>query len=299
MARRKISSSSDKSKRKDDLDPDNDQFIDKTMTAFDWAYERRRPIMLALFAVLLAAVGGIVFDRVMEGKRVEATGSLSKGLDAATAPIIPAPKDDSQIPPPEAKSDILTFETLEARATATLKQFEETVQRGDPATKTFALLGKGAAKYDLGEFDDAIKIYQEILGAKEADLAWLRQAATEGLGLSLEAGGKSDEALKQFEKLMDDTNEMVANTARYHGGRLAASKGDKEKAQKLLGQVLETYKESGKLSRFDYLFVQTRQYLLALNPEADVPDVPASGLDGIDPRLLRQLMQAQSGGGQS
>ncbi len=292
MARRKISAT-DKPNRKAELDPANDQFVDKTMSLLDWAYERRRPIIALFGAALIAAIAGIVVHMMLEGAKEDASASLASGLEAATAPIVP-PSEGGDSVPAANKDDAVTFETLQARATATLKQFDETIGRNDAATKTFAELGKAAAHYDLGEYDAATAGYEKILGSAEAKLPWVKHTATEGLALSLEASGKADEALKKFESLMGESG-PVANAARYHAGRISAEKGDKERAEELLTEVLDSYTESGKASRFDYVFVQAREYLLALNPQADVPEIPGSGLENLDPRLLRQLLQSQGG----
>ena len=297
MARRKISASSG-SKRKDDLDPSNDQFIDTTTTALDWAYERRRPIIAVLAAALLASIAGIVVNKFVEKSKVDASEALSLGLEAAVAPIIPPSDDEAQIPP-KADDETLTFETAKARATDTLKKFQETINKGDSSTKSFAELGLASANYDLGEYEKAIKEYEKLLSSDKGKLPWFRQAALEGLGLSLEAGGRTDDALKRFEELMEGSEGTIANTARYHAARMAQKKGDSKKAQELFKQVVDSYAENGEFGRLDYVFVQARERLLVLNPEADVPALPTSGFEGIDPRLLQQLMQAQAGGGPS
>ena len=64
MARKKIRQT-DKPKRKDELDPAKDEFITKSISALDWAYERRRPIALVLGLALVAAIAGIIIDSTL------------------------------------------------------------------------------------------------------------------------------------------------------------------------------------------------------------------------------------------
>ncbi len=301
MARRKIKTENNAS-RKDDLDPSKDQFIDKTTAVLDWAYERRRPIGLLLGVILLGAIGGIVADRMIESSKAETAELLSGGLKAAMAPVLPPPEDVEKQLPEKADDDFLSFETHQARATETIKQFEKAAAEGDSAVGILGQLGKATAHYDLGEYDKASALYEKFLASNHRAAEWLRPSAVEGLALSKEAGGKVDEARKLFDDLIGKSQGTAANMARYHAARLALKKDDKERATELLREVVDTYAEEGKPSRSDYLFVQARERLLELDPEADVPALPAGGmggLDGIDPRVLQQLMQAQARGGAS
>ena len=101
---------------------------------------------------------------------------------------------------------------------------------------------------------------------------------------------------------MGESQGEAKRVATYQAARMAQLKGDAEGAKKLFRQVLDSYAEEEKTSRFDLVFVQSRTRLLELDPKAEVPDMPAGGMgafDGMDPRILRQLMQAQQGAGAS
>jgi tetratricopeptide (TPR) repeat protein len=298
VARRKIKQT-DKIKRKDDLDPSKDEFVTKTMSALDWAYDRRRPIGLALGLVLLAAVAGIVVDSVMKESRNDASETLSKGLEAAFAPVIP-PSEEDDGTPPDAEEDELFFENSKARATETIKRFDAVPDKDKSGVGVVADLGKASAHLDLGEPDKAAELYQKVLASKETP-SWLIPQATEGLGFALEAKGDLDGARAKFEELMSKTKGPEANLAKYNVARLAQKQGDKEKAAELFKAVIDSYDERDQ-SRLNFFFAQAREHLLQVDPNADVPPLPASGiggLDGIDPEILQQLLQARAGGGAS
>jgi tetratricopeptide (TPR) repeat protein len=155
---------------------------------------------------------------------------------------------------------------------------------------------------DLGEYDKAIAAYRAFLGSKAATVDILKAQAVEGLGYALEASGKLEEAKKEFEKLMASSSGETKKMATYQTARLSEKKGEEDAAKKLYKDVLDAYGESEKPSRFDVIFVQARTRLLNLDPKAEVPDLPAGSgnpFEGMDPRLLQQLMQANRGAGAS
>jgi len=302
LARKKIKAK-EKPSRKDDLDPNKDQFITKTMTSLDWAYERRRPIALVLGVALVAAIAAIAVDWMLEQSRAEKSRFLGDGFEAALAPVIPTEKN-SVTPPPANEDAPLTFETAKARATETLNKFKSAAKETDSSLKLASQVGIAAAHLDLGEYDKAITIYEAFLSSKDASLVWLRAPAIEGLCYALEAQGKLKEAKSKIESLQQTEKGVAANMARYHGARLAIKTNDKDTAKKLLKEVLDSYTETDRLSRLDYVFIQARERLLAIDPEAEVPDLPSSGMGGldlnnIDPKVLEQLMRARQGAGAS
>lgn len=300
MAQKKIKRT-DNDNRKDNLDPDKDQFVTQTMSVMDWAYERRRVIAVALVVALLAAVAGIVVDGMVEKSRTDESGVLANGLSAAVAPVIPA--DDDVTPPPADDEEVLTFDSARARATEALSKFKTAAENTEDSSQLIAKLGTATAHLDLGDYEKAIAAYKEFLAAKDPAVDLMRPAAVEGLGYALLAAGKADEALKQFESLSQSETGTAANMARYQAARVALEKQDREKATKLLKEVIDTYTKESNFGRLDYLFVRAREQLLALDPGADIPNLP-TGMGGfdfnnMDPRLLEQLRRANLGGGPS
>lgn len=304
MSQRKIKRN-DK-KRSDDLDPSNDEFINKTTGILDWAYTRRRPIGLLIFVSLAVSVAAIFANQFIRDQHAESSALLAEGLEATTAVVAPPnPEADAEgtVPKKDEDSVLLTFDSSKARATEMLSKWQKVVSSSaDSEMKPLGELGTATAHFELGEYDKAIQEYEKFLADKKPALAWLRPAAMEGLGYALEASGKLDDARKKFETLMGETQGEAKRTATYQAGRLAQLKGDQDGAKKMYQQVLDSYKEGETPSRFDLVFVQSRTRLLDIDPKAKVPDLPAGGMgafDGMDPRILRQLMQAKQGAGAS
>lgn len=301
MTRRKISQKP--VKRKDDLDPTKDEFINKTVTLLDWAYDRRRLLGLLGGAVLLITIAFIVTNKIRQNSIEEASTLMGRGVEAAMAPVVAPPEEkegDVPAPEPQKENEILTFDTADARATETLKKYQEAVaSQGDSPLGLISTLGMGAAHYDLGQYDDAIKAYQKFLSFKNPSLAWLRPAAVEGLCYALESSEKTDNIQDHLDTLIANETGVAAQMARYHAARLAENKGEKDKAVELLSEVVKSYSEKGDFDKYHYWFVHARERLLRLDPKADVPAMPGSGfggLDNLDPALRQQLMRAQLGG---
>jgi tetratricopeptide (TPR) repeat protein len=293
VSQRKIKSTE---KRSQELDPSQDGFISKTTSILDWAYERRRPIGLLIAVALVGSVSGILVHGCFEEQAAKASALMAEGLEASTASVVPADEETAELPKEDDRQ--LTFDSKKARATETLKRWKKVVAGADADIQIAGEIGVATAHFELGEHDKAIQAYEKLLSKKGSALELLRPAAIEGLGYALEAAGKIDEAKARFDKLMAESSGEAKKMATYQAARMAQLKGDKATATKLLKEVVDTYKGDNKPSRLDTLFVQARTRLLALDPTAEVPDLPAGGMgafEGMDPRILQQLMQARGG----
>ena len=236
MSLRKIKKNQDD--KKDSLDPTKDEFITKTSSAFDWAYDHRRPLGLLLVLALVGAVAGIVVDRMMEKSRAEESTLVSAGLEAAFARI--KTKDDeagAAAKNEKAEDNTLEFDSTKARAEEALRRWTKLVKEGDPRYKGLGELEEAATMLDLGEYEKAVASYQAFLSAAEGAPAWLKAQGLEGLGYAEEGLGKLDEAKATFDKWMSEADGPAKKEATYHAARLAQKKGDVESAKKLFKEV--------------------------------------------------------------
>ena len=85
MARKVITN---KKSRKDDLDPNKDEFIERSMSFLDWAVERRKQIGALLLVALVAAIAGIAFNHYSESKAEEQSAAVEDELAAIVAPVM-------------------------------------------------------------------------------------------------------------------------------------------------------------------------------------------------------------------
>lgn len=293
MARKKIK---EKTSRKDDLDPSKDNFIEKSMSVFDWAMNRRRQIGVALAAALVIAIGGIVASRMIESRRADASQALDEVLAAALAPVVQL-GDDPESPMEPDQGMPLSFESAAARATETVKRAGALQDsQGGTAIGAAARLAEAGARLDGGEHEAAIAAYESFLDEAGSDLDWLRPNAVEGLGLALEAAGRLEEARTRFQELARTATGRTALAAKYNEARLARALGDNTAAAELLREVISSVVE-GEYDRLDYLFVQAGNLLRAVDPGAHVPSLPGGGMGGFDPAMLEQLIRAQQAAG--
>ena len=288
MARKKIVKKIDV---KDDLDPNNDEFVVKSMSFLDWAVERRKQLGALMLLILLAAIAGIIFNRVMESEKESSSTLLEAGLEVAVAPIIPSEDD---IPAANADDDRVWFETTEAKTSKSLELFGKVIEQKPGSTyAAMAALNMAAAKYDTGKYDEAIKQYNTFLSSIDETTKWLQPNAIEGLGQALEASGKIDEARAEYKKLSSNEEGDIALIGKYNEARLIA-KTDKDTAVTMLKEVVDKVRDSGKTDKFNFLFVEARERLLDLDPDAVVPDLPTGmDLNNMDPAMLQRLIQAR------
>jgi tetratricopeptide (TPR) repeat protein len=296
VTRKKISVKTD---RKDNLDPMKDGFITKSAAIFSWVVDRRQPIGIAAVAALVIVVGVIAVSSLIDSGRAEASALLGRGFEAYLAPVIPAadvPKDLKKKAP-----DFVFYETRKARAEEAQKRFDKAAaaEAGSPIG-AIARLGVAASHYDLGAFDKAAAEYEKFLGEADQGSAWLKANALEGLGQALEAQGKLDEARKRYKELGDLDAGTSSLIGRYHEARIAIQKGETDAAKKLLIGVVGVVKERGQIDALNYVFIASRELLLSIDPKADVPGLPSaglSGLEGIDPAVLEQLLRSKQAAG--
>ena len=102
-------------------------------------------IALAVLGVaLLVAVVGIVADKLVESSRTEESAVLASGLSAALAPVI-SPDEDKAAVPDDQDEKLLSFESIKARATEAIKQFEKAENKTGDTLALISVLGKAGA----------------------------------------------------------------------------------------------------------------------------------------------------------
>jgi tetratricopeptide (TPR) repeat protein len=281
----------DKDKKKDDLDPMKDQFIQRSASVFNWLVDRRKPLGVGAIMLLVAIIAGIAVSSILNSRRAEAASLLEKGFEAELAPVVPTadrPKDLAKTNP-----DLVLFETRKARAEETRKRFEKAAaDLSGKTTGAIAQLGLAAADADLGAYDKAAAEYQAFLDGAGEGASWLRANALDGLGAVLEAQGKLDEARKSYKELGELNAGDASMFGKVHEARIASAKGDNDGAKKLLTDVIASAKERNRISASNVPFVEARELLLSIDPTADVPSLPANDLGSMDPEMLQRYIQA-------
>lgn len=191
-----------------------DKFQTRAGGWFDWAHEHPKEIAIggaALLAVIIL-VGVIFGGRKSESVDPQAGADLSAALELVERPVVPEGGEKPQgvtetFPTEQAKQEAIVVALTDVRK-----------EHGGTTTATSAALPLADAKYKLGQYDEAIALYDEYL--KEAPKnASLRFMALEGRALSLEAKGDLDQAIEAYDRLGSESA-SYKDRALYGKGRL-------------------------------------------------------------------------------
>jgi hypothetical protein len=271
--------------------------VQKVAGSFTHFMQENRVRILGVIAAALVgfAVWQMLSHYVFTGS-AEQAADLAKALETASAQIDPAATSETT------EDGRPVFKTREERDTKALAAFDATIKR-DPksASAGWAALGEASLKLEQQKADEALKLYETAF-AEHKDVQVLAVRALEGIGLSLEAAGKPDDAAKRYEELKTFNNGSDKDLAEYHLGRLKLEKGDKEGAKALLKPLYDRLgerKEGVPPSRYLRNEVEIRLAEI----DSSLVDKGAGGGEPSQfsqeelQRLLEQLRQQQGGGG--
>jgi tetratricopeptide (TPR) repeat protein len=267
----------------------DDAFARSTHALTNWI-KNNANIVQWLF--VLAIVGGLGWQ-IYSWRRAKTQAKTSDSLAAAVEselgqvgerkPAFPG-DDPSLFPRP-------TFSDDNARLQAAQEAYKKAadVEPGSGAA-LLAQLGLAGVAYDLARYDEAQSAYEKVkgslLGASDADV---RNRATEGIGLCLEAKNDRDGALKAFRELENSDIPGFSALGMYHQARLLYAKGDKDKAKELLVKVREKLEKIPQLME-GYLAEASNDLLGAIDPRLAKPKLGAMP-GGFNLQQLEQLQK--------
>ncbi len=268
-----------------------DQFITLSHQIWSRISEHRKPLLILVLGILAAVAISITVAQFMESSASRATHLLAGGLEAREALVIgPGEKG------PASRAELRTFPSLAARAEAAQTEFDKFLKNEKSSNvASFALLGKASSLADLGKHEEAAGLYREVLKGKVPD-DLVEALAVDGLVYSLEALGKSDEALQEIEKATSQANGYAKDLLEYHLGMLYEKKGDSKKARDLYVGVFERL-NSEKLAPGSSLFLKGSlgSRILAIDPAYQVAAPPRSLKDlagELPPDVMKKLQEA-------
>jgi tetratricopeptide (TPR) repeat protein len=210
----------------------------KSYEAAAWVERNRNLVLGGIVAVVVGTLGVIFAVNYAESQKVQASAVLSEGLAAYEvlvegSPDLAALRNDDRLTPPSR-----TFQTEEEKWQAVHKHAEATLAEHDSGELgRSARLTKAAAAVQLGNFDEAIALYEQaVQGARGEVLDF----ATIGLANALAAKGEHDRAMSTLDKLAANNAEK-APFAKYEKARLLQRAGKTDEAKSLYHEILETY----------------------------------------------------------
>ena len=211
----------------------DDALARSTQAAGAWLKKHANAVQWVVIVCLVGWVGYAIYSYRAGRAAEQASAKLSTAIRAESARIgSDETKPDPQTGLVETRP---SFASEELRLKAAEQQYRAIAEGGSTSSATFAKLGLASVLYDQGKFADAKAAYQAVKDSKLAtqDLA-VKGRALEGIGISLEAAGDKDGALKAFGELSNiDTLGFNALGA-YHQARLSYAAGNTEKAKEYL-----------------------------------------------------------------
>ena len=212
----------------------DDALARTTQAAGEWLKKNANVVQWVVIVVIVGWVGYAVYGYRANRAAEQASAKLSTAIRSEGARIGAA--DDSK---PDPQTGLVetrpTYATEALRLQEAEKQYRAIADGGTTSAATFAKLGLASVLYDQGKYADAKNAYQAVKDSKlaAADLG-VKGRALEGVGLSLEAAGDKDAALKAFGELSNVDGLGFNALGAYHQARLAFAAGQTEKAKEFL-----------------------------------------------------------------
>lgn len=294
--RRKELEEADRIMGKGPVDPALPANVEKAASKFTSFLQLNRGLILAgvLGAVLIAA-GGLALSRFMHSGSREQAAELARAIDLANAPI------DSEDADGKTDDGKPLFKSASERAAQSAAAFAEAAKADpDSVAAAWAKLGQAAAQFSLGKAEEARATFQSA-AASDVDEPAVRARSLEGVAIALEAQGKSDEALKAFEKLKEVEGQK--ELAEYHIARLRLAQGDEEGGKSILKALydqLKAPKEDSPPSTYLRTEVELRLAEIdsSLVEQGSSAQQPQQFSDEQLQRLLEQLQKGKAPGAQ-
>jgi len=275
---------------KQDIDTP-DKFLTISHRVWDKVAEHRKPLLIAAIAILVVVGVALTISHFLQSTTAESTRLLADGLEAEGA-MVAAGKDQAVL----TRKGIPAFPSIASRAEAAMEGFDKFLKKEKSSDIGYiGLLGKAKAMADLGKHREAVDLFREALKSEHVD-PYLRAMTVDGLAYSLETLGQSDEAIRELESAVSQSQGYTKDLLEYHLGRLYESKGDKTKARGLYVGVFERL-NSEKLSPGEAMFLKSQltSQIMDVDPTYEIsqPARSIQDLEGqIPPDVMKKLQQA-------
>lgn len=199
-----------------------DRFQQEAGGVFDWAQNHPKEVAMGgagLLVVILAI--GLIFGG---GGSDRVDNAAGEDFAAALALV------DRPVGGTAAEGQEAPFATEREKQEAVAAAMEKVrSEHGGTSTAVAAALPLADARYKLGQYEDALGLYDEYLKKAPRD-AQLRFLALEGRAQTLEAMGNTDQALQAWDRLASDAP-AYADRALYGKGRLLEEQGRTDEAR--------------------------------------------------------------------
>ncbi len=241
------------------------RIAEKAGQTSEWVKKRQKPF-LGFLVCSVSLVAGLIAWQVYAGKTDrEAGGLLAKAVTTSQAMILTEENALDQ------ESVEETYTSIEERAKQSLQAYRKVSRKyANTTAALFGKLGEANAQFELGKFDEALKAYTKALESADYN-NFVKWRAMEGIGFSLEAMKKYDEAKKAFEKIATVADGAYKPESGYHVARMLLIQGKRDAATKKLTELFKELKKREGEEATEHAFVrnevQTRLRELGIDPD--------------------------------
>lgn len=265
----------------------DDAFSRFADSSFRWLKEHFNIVQWLIVGSVATWVGWQIYTWRSEKTASKVSEALAVAIAAEQGKIGAADEEGKR----DARGELDTrraFATDADRLKAAEDEYRK-LSAGSGTPASLAKLGLAGVLYDQAKYDEAQKLYSEVLGSELAKLdSDARGRSLEGIGLSLEAKGDKDAALKKFGELENAEIPGFRELALYHEARVLHAKGDEAAAKEKLVKATEKLakESSSPTDAPSYLYAAARDLLQRIDPKAVPP--PSS-----DEALQKALQEFQ------
>lgn len=220
-----------------------DGFERTSFLAAAWVEDNRGLVFGLIIVVIVGVIAGLLGMQYVRGQQVEASDRLSTGLAAYDVPVEGSPeleaiRQQDQVPMPEKifADNQEKWQEIHQSASHTLQDFD----RGPIVAS--ARITQAAAALNLGEFEEAATLYQQVIDDSSTKKELLAFAHM-GLANSLAAQGeveRAQEMWNEFAGLQPDRK----GYADFEIARLIERQGDRDEARERYEEFLENHPQS-------------------------------------------------------
>jgi len=218
-----------------------DEFVSTVEAAEEFARQHVNEIVAGVLAALIVVAAVVGWNMYSSRQESAANAALGQALKTYQAGVGPAPatnlfNPDASTPPPGAPE----FTSDQQKYQAALKQFTEVVAKYPrQAAADFARYHIGLCQAELGNDTGAVRTLQAASNSGDKNVAAL---ASEALAGELDKTGKTDEAIKIYQRLADHPTSTVpraaallAEASLYRNTKPAQARALYEQVQKEFG----------------------------------------------------------------
>ncbi len=201
-----------------------DEFITVSNRALDYVKANRKKITQIVCIVLALVLGYTLYLYYVKTKEDKAFFQLTQDIqwyEKAT----------------QANADAVSLEDIRKKSDAFFDSYKGT------AASMLARAHYAGLFYKKGDYSEAVKRYTELLGSARRDEGMINLTLC-ALGQSHEAMNNQDEAIRNYETIIESSCPLKKDEALFHMGLIYEAKGDAEKSKRSFTRIVNEFPES-------------------------------------------------------